>query len=377
MKRTLLAALLLGSVPAAYSASFDCNKATGFVELTICATPELSTLDTQLSTLYNSALQQQPQNKALLRKTQLAWLKDIRNKATTIQALESAYQGRIRDLTTLTGTQAPSSSPTPTPAPAPAPPAADKPAAAPAKSPLELKAESGDVAAQTELGIQLSQGTPAQQRTALTWLEPAAKAGNTAAMAHLGYLLTFGEGVTKDIPRGMQLTRQAAEANNADAQIDLGYSYAKGVGVPLDLQQSLFWYEKAGQNGSPLAARNIQAIKYKIAQQEKYQDGFTAILTCGPVVIPNYVDNCFNDSDLKITQNNITTLYNMNSGNYPSQAGEQKSDGLHILLTKNFALFAQNSMDSDVLTIKIINNNTGDVVFQDQAAKYGVIRVRN
>lgn len=369
MKRILLAALILGTAPVAFGASFDCNKAAGFTELTICTTPALSTLDTQLNTLYNTALQQQPQNKPLLRKSQIAWLRDIRNKATTIQDLETAYQGRIRDLTTLTDGKE-TSSPNTSVKPVATPPVT------PVKSPLEVKAESGDVAAQAELGIKLSDGNLQQQQAALAWLEQAAKAGNIAAISRLGYLLTYGEGVVKDVPRGVQLTQQAAVANNAEAQINLGYSYAKGIGVPRDLQQSLLWYEKAAQNGSPLAARNIQAVKYQIAQQQKYQDGFTAIITCGPMG-GNYVDNCFNDSDLKITQNNMTTLYNMNSGNYPSQAGEAKSDGLHILLTKSFTLFAQNSMDNDILSIKIVRNSTGDVVYQDQASKYGVIKVQN
>lgn len=368
MKKIILTGLLCCISQLAYSASFNCEKAAGFVELTICSTPALSGMDSQLNALYNQLLQQQPDNKALLRKSQLSWLKEIRNKATTIEALQAAYQSRIQDLQTLLQPVQTKSAPAP---------AAPQPAPVTAKTELELKAEAGDSDAQAALGIELSKGTTQQKSAAIPWLESAAMHKNPAAMQRLGFLYTYGKSVVQDVNKGVALTRAAAEANDANAQIDLGYNYANGIGVNKDFQQSLMWYEKAKANGSPLADKNIAAIKYKIAEEAKYRNGYTAIITCGPVTAPGYVDNCFNDSDLKITKDNIATLYNMSSGNYPSSAGEALSDGLHIKLPENFSLFAQNSMDNDVLMVKIVKNDTGNVVFQDQASKYGVIKVRN
>lgn len=254
MKKIILAGLLCCISQMGHSASFNCEKAAGFVELTICSTPALSAMDSQLNALYNQLLQQQPENKALLRKSQLSWLKDIRNKATTIESLQTAYQSRIQDLQTLLGHNTAPEQAKPDPAPvAPQPaPVAPQPAPVAAKSELEMKAE-----------------------------------------------------------------------------------------------------------------------------EAKYRNGYTAIVTCGPVTAPGYVDNCFNDSDLKITKDNITTLYNMSSGNFPSTAGEAFSDGLHIKLPESFSVYAQNSMDNDVLMVKIVKNDSGKVVFQDQASKYGVISVRN
>ncbi|UHM89769.1 lysozyme inhibitor LprI family protein [Rahnella victoriana] len=378
MKSAWLAGLLCGLTPLAYGASFDCEKASGFIELTICSTPSLSDMDSQLSKLYGQVLEQQPQNKALLRKSQLSWLKDVRGKATTIQTLQSAYQARILDLHTLLGdTAQPTTQQTAAITEVSQHPATTTLPPAPVKSDLQLKAEAGDPQAQVEWGIKLSEGDAQQKREAITWLEKSAENKNTSAIQRLGFLYTYGKGVTQDVSKGLSLTRQAAEANDANAQIDLGYDYANGIGVEKDYQQSLAWYEKAKQNGSPLADQNIKAAKYHIDEEEKYKNGFTAIITCGPVTSAGYVDNCFNDSDLKVTNNHITTLYNMNSGNYPSQAGEAYSDGLHIKLTENFTLFAQNSMDNDVLTVKIIKNSDGTVVYQDQASKYGVVKVTN
>lgn len=375
MKKVLLTGLLYCVSHMTYGASFNCDKASGFVELTVCSTPSLSEMDSRLSDLYSQVLQRQPENKALLRKSQLSWLQDVRNKATTISSLQSAYQLRIQDLQTLLGDK---SQPVDQTKQVTAPVAAlPQPAPVPAKSELELKAEAGDAEAQAAWGIELSKGTPQQKSEAIPWLEKAADRKNPAAMQRLGFLYTYGKGIVQDVNKGVALTRAAAEANDANAQIDLGYNYANGIGVEKDYQQSLAWYEKAKLNGSPLADKNIAAAKYHIAEEAKYQNGYTAIITCGPVTAPGYVDNCFNDSDLKITKDNITTLYNMNSGNYPSSAGDAFSDGLHIKLTENFTLFAQNSMDNDVLTVRIVKNDTGKVVFQDQASKYNVINVSN
>ncbi|UDJ84277.1 lysozyme inhibitor LprI family protein [Kosakonia oryzae] len=372
MKKTILAGLLCCISQMGHSASFNCEKAAGFVELTICSTPALSGMDSQLNALYNQLLQQQPENKALLRKSQLSWLKDIRNKATTIESLQTAYQSRIQDLQTLLGNNTAAVQAKPDTAPV-----APQPAPVAAKSELETKAEAGDIAAQAAWGIELSKGTAQQKSEAIHWLESAAAQKNPAAMQRLGFLYTYGKSVTRDVDKGVALTRAAAEANDANAQIDLGYNYANGIGVEKDYQQALAWYEKAKANGSPLAERNIAAIKSNMEEEAKYRNGYTAIVTCGPVTAPGYVDNCFNDSDLKITKDNITTLYNMSSGNFPSAAGEAFSDGLHIKLPESFSVYAQNSMDNDVLMVKIVKNDSGKVVFQDQASKYGVISVRN
>lgn len=376
MKKLLLAGILCGISHMTYAASFDCEKASGFVELTICSTPSLSEMDSQLNQLYNQVMQQHPENKALLRKSQLSWLKDIRNKATTIQSLELAYQQRIQDLHSLMGDKQTATVQGKQVSESPAPVSA-QPAAVAEKSELQLKAEAGDIDAQAAWGIKLSQGNTQQKAEAISWLQKAAEGKNPAAMQRLGFLYTYGKGVNKDVEKGVSLTRQAAEANDPNAQIDLGFDYANGIGVEKDYQQSLAWYEKAQQNGSPLANKNIQAVQYQIAEEAKYKNGYTAIITCGPVTAPGYVDNCFTDSDLKITKDNIATVYNMNSGNYPSRAGEAFSDGLHIKLTESFSLFAQNSMDNDILTVKIVKNSTGQVIFQDQASKYRVVKVRN
>ncbi|EMM1613015.1 DUF1311 domain-containing protein [Raoultella ornithinolytica] len=78
--------------------SFDCTKAKGYVELTICTTPELSSLDEQLNSAYKNALLQSKETSNALKKAQASWLRDIRNKATSASELKTAYTTRIEDL---------------------------------------------------------------------------------------------------------------------------------------------------------------------------------------------------------------------------------------------------------------------------------------
>ncbi len=100
MKKTIItiAALIIGMPATSIAASFDCSKAKGYTELTICTTPTLSTLDDKLSILYQKVNKKNPDNTQLIKKSQLSWLKDVRNKATTAQSLKDAYISRINDL---------------------------------------------------------------------------------------------------------------------------------------------------------------------------------------------------------------------------------------------------------------------------------------
>jgi uncharacterized protein len=94
----IMAMISLSICTNSIAASFDCSKANGYVELTICTTPELSALDEQLSNLYLKVNKLRPENVTLIKKSQLIWLKDVRNKATSAQILKEAYLSRINDL---------------------------------------------------------------------------------------------------------------------------------------------------------------------------------------------------------------------------------------------------------------------------------------
>jgi hypothetical protein len=60
-----------------------------------------------------------------------------------------------------------------------------------------------------------------------------------------------------------------------------------------------------------------------------------------------------------------------------SKLGTETRDGLRIDLRRNFALKVQNSSDSLVLTVTIVESATNKRVFQKSAAKFGVVSVAN
>jgi uncharacterized protein YecT (DUF1311 family) len=79
------------------AASFDCSKASGYVEKTICSEVELSGLDDQLWQAYKDALAK-VSNQAAFKTAQRRWLTDVRNNCQDSDCLRRAYADRIMSL---------------------------------------------------------------------------------------------------------------------------------------------------------------------------------------------------------------------------------------------------------------------------------------
>ncbi|ELB5793389.1 DUF1311 domain-containing protein [Salmonella enterica] len=101
MKNILLASLLVAS-PAAFAASFDCQKASTEIEHKICDNERLSKLDEQLSATYSRALKANPENADTLKTVQRQWI-NMRGRLTDDKALELAYLIQINGLKGLGG----------------------------------------------------------------------------------------------------------------------------------------------------------------------------------------------------------------------------------------------------------------------------------
>ena len=72
--RSLAVVVLVTPSWPAFAAGLDCNRARDPVEKTICASPELSELDTALSNTYAKAIAQDRTRKAALQRDQQNWL---------------------------------------------------------------------------------------------------------------------------------------------------------------------------------------------------------------------------------------------------------------------------------------------------------------
>lgn len=98
------------------------------------------------------------------------------------------------------------------------------------------------------------------------------------------------------------------------------------------------------------------------------KNGFTANITCtiqgsqGPLLA------CYERTDLKVRTGNFSKIY---SGMEIAQMGGQ------IDLPQHFELVTQNSHDSFLLNVSIIDNSTNQELFRDSASRYGVISVAN
>lgn len=93
--KTLLTFILFLSV-SLLGASFDCAKATTKVEKMICADPELSALDENLSKTFKEALKA-TEDKEQLKKEQFAWMRE-RNLCKDNACTQKSYKSRITEL---------------------------------------------------------------------------------------------------------------------------------------------------------------------------------------------------------------------------------------------------------------------------------------
>lgn len=91
---TMFATLLLGATTAAYAVSFDCAKATGPTDKAVCASPQLSKLDSDLMDSYKSAISRGADH-AVLRAVLNYWVRETRNKCNDEPCLIRVYQEKI------------------------------------------------------------------------------------------------------------------------------------------------------------------------------------------------------------------------------------------------------------------------------------------
>lgn len=81
----------------AHAASFDCSKASIWVEKAICSDAKLSELDDSLFKAYKNALASSSDAPAL-KSEQRAWLKEVRNKCTDAPCLNHVFDDRLKAL---------------------------------------------------------------------------------------------------------------------------------------------------------------------------------------------------------------------------------------------------------------------------------------
>jgi len=101
LKRFIILFLVIFFASISYAASFDCTKASTFIEKAICSESDLSKLDDLLEKAYKKALIETA-NKKKLTSDQRDWLFNIRNKCQDSNCIEKVYTERILTINKLT-----------------------------------------------------------------------------------------------------------------------------------------------------------------------------------------------------------------------------------------------------------------------------------
>jgi len=96
------------------------------------------------------------------------------------------------------------------------------------------RAESGDAAEQSNLGVLYNdgRGVPQDYTEAVKWYRKSAEQGNAAGQANLGTMYSAGRGVPLNYGEAVKWFRKATEQGNASGQFNLGAMYDAGRGVP-------------------------------------------------------------------------------------------------------------------------------------------------
>lgn len=86
------------------------------------------------------------------------------------------------------------------------------------------------------------------------------RTGYLESRVRLGMKYINGDGLPRDIPRGLGFLNEAAAADYAPAQFHLGFLHAAGRGIPQDYGEAVRWYRKAAEKGHAPAQHNLAVM---------------------------------------------------------------------------------------------------------------------
>ena len=84
-------------------------------------------------------------------------------------------------------------------------------------------------------------------------IERRTAAGDLNAQAELAARYGRGDGLPQNVPKALDLLRQAAEKNNPDAAYYLGLAYVTGTGVSKNEERAVLFFETAADQGHAAA----------------------------------------------------------------------------------------------------------------------------
>jgi hypothetical protein len=135
---------------------------------------------------------------------------------------------------------------------------------------LNQAAQQGSANAMAFLGYMyfFGDGVLQDYRMAVRWYTDAAERGNSSAQGTLGVIYQYGKGVAQDYKTAVRWYKSAAEQGDADAQSGLGSLYSNGHGVLQDNCLAHMWYNIAAAKGDGTAIKNRKAIEKLMSPQQ-------------------------------------------------------------------------------------------------------------
>lgn len=133
-------------------------------------------------------------------------------------------------------------------------------------------AESGNVAAQINLGNLYMKGLGAEQdyAQALHWYQRAADQDARLALSKVGVLHYYGLGVPRNPREAMYWFERAAEKGDAAAQATLGTLYALGEdGIRHDPARAYYWYTRATESGDKEAETGRKTLEEELTPGQR------------------------------------------------------------------------------------------------------------
>jgi TPR repeat protein len=126
---------------------------------------------------------------------------------------------------------------------------------------FERAARAGHALAQFQLGVMYCTGEGVEKdlTRGVAWYEAAAKQGHALGQFNLAVMLSKGQGCELDLKKAAAWFESAAEQGMAAAQLALGDALASGAGVDKDIEAARPWYEKAAQQGNEVARQRLNA----------------------------------------------------------------------------------------------------------------------
>lgn len=107
---------------------------------------------------------------------------------------------------------------------------------------------------------------------AAQWYERAASGGSRSAQFSLGEMLESADGIPRDVARAAKLYEQSARQGFPEAQFALGISYEFGEGVPRNRKTAIYWLEQVGRQGDGRASWYASWLKSSATPQFRNVD---------------------------------------------------------------------------------------------------------